>query len=115
MQKSTEAYKLWRSYLQHLSRLSRFTLGVKIDNLFTDFIELILLAGYADRSHKAPLVQRASSKLDLLKFFLQLAWETQLLDKTKYIAFSKPLDEVGKMLGGWRKQIQASAHAAETH
>jgi len=50
-------------------------------------------------------VIRASSKLDTLKFFLQVAWDLKAIDNNKYAALSAPLVEVGKMLGGWRKQI----------
>ena len=106
LQKCTDSYKLWHGFLADFPRLSRFTLGAKIDTLFADTIELILLAGYAPKSHKAALVQRASTKLDTLKFFLQVAWEVKALDNKKYLRLSEPLNEVGKMLGGWRKQLQ---------
>jgi hypothetical protein len=107
--KSIQAYKLWHGYLQDLSRPSRATLGAKIDTLFTDFIELALLAGYAPRPQKAGLVIRASTKLDTLKFFLQVTWELKAIDSKKYIALSRPITEIGKMLGGWRKQIADAA------
>ena len=71
--------------LADLPRLSRFTLGAKIDTLFTDTIELILLAGYASKPQKLVLVQRASTKLDALKFFLQIAWEVKALDNKRYL------------------------------
>lgn len=29
----------------------------------------------------------------------------KLLDNKKYLAISAPLTEVGKMLGGWKKQL----------
>jgi len=45
-------------------------------------------------------------KLDATKFFLQMAWELKFFDNKKYIQVSEPLAEVGKMLGGWRKQLQ---------
>jgi len=104
--KTVSAYKLWHVYLQDFPRLSRHTLGAKIDALFTDTIEFLLLAGYASKTQKAGIVARASTKLDALKFFLQVAWELGMLDNKKYIAISEQLAEVGKMLGGWRKQLR---------
>jgi len=53
-------------------------------------------------------VQRASTKLDALKFFLQIAWELKVLDNKQYLRLSEPLNEVGKMLGGWRKTLQTT-------
>ena len=44
----------------------------------------------------------------MLKFFLQISWEIRALDDKKYIALSGYLTEIGKMLGGWIKQTNAS-------
>lgn len=33
--------------------------------------------------------------------FLLILWEAKSLDDAKYIALSVPLEEIGKMLGGW--------------
>lgn len=109
LQKASDAYKLWHSFLPHLPRLSRYTIGAKIDTLFTELLEFILLGGYSAKSQKLPAIQKASIKLDALKFFLQITWETKALDSKKYIRISEPLAEVGKMLGGWQRQLQKDA------
>lgn len=44
--------------------------------------------------------------MDLLKFFLKLAWEIKALKDKEYLAISTPLTQGGKMLGGWSKQLQ---------
>ncbi|PIS41288.1 MAG: hypothetical protein COT25_03920 [Candidatus Kerfeldbacteria bacterium CG08_land_8_20_14_0_20_42_7] len=74
--------------------------------LYCETLELILLAGYSSRQTKLVVVERASTKLDALKFFLQTAWELKVIDTKKYSLLASPLVEVGKMLGGWRKQLQ---------
>lgn len=98
---ATNAYKQWHETFTRLPRTSRFTFGTKIENYFTDLIELILLAGYSPREHKRALIEQASAKLDTLKFFIQLAWEMKLLDHKKYAAITPHLAEIGKMLGSW--------------
>ena len=100
-----EAYKIWHGFLPHFPRLSRYTLGSKIDAIFTDVLELLLLAKYSDKSNKLLLINKAITKLDSLKFFLQIAWEIKALDNKKYTHLSGPLAEIGRMLGGWRKQL----------
>jgi len=105
LQKAADAYKLWHGFLENFPRLSRFTLGSRIDGLFLETVELILLAGYSAKTQKLTIVLRAGTKLDALKFFLKIAWELKALDNKKYIRLSEPLVEVGKMLGGWRKQL----------
>lgn len=64
------------------------------------------MAGYASPEQKVAYVARAAAKLDLLKFFLQSAWELKCLDHKKYAALATPLAEVGRMIGGWRKAVQ---------
>lgn len=100
-----EAYKIWHDFLVHFPRLSRYTLGAKIDAIFTDVLELLLLAKYSDKNNKLLLINKAVAKLDCLKFFLQIAWEIKALDNQKYLHLSRPLSEIGRMLGGWRKQL----------
>lgn len=45
--------------------------------------------------------------MDLLKFFLQVAWEIGALDNKKYAMISEPLGEAGRMLGGWLKKMSS--------
>ena len=99
-------YKLWREILENFPKKSRFTLGSKIDDLFTTTIETVFIASYLSREKKLPYVERAIGKTDLLKFFLQVAWEVKDIDNKKYITISEPLGEIGKMLGGWSRNIQ---------
>jgi len=102
----TEAYKIWHDFLPHFPRLSKYTLGAKIDAIFTEILELLLFAKYADKNSKLLLINKAIAKLDSLKFFLQIAWEIKALDNKKFAHLSNPLAEIGRMLGGWRKQLQ---------
>jgi hypothetical protein len=76
-------------------------LGIKIDRLFIETTEYIFVASRMAKDQKLPYLQKASAKLDMLKFFLQISWEIKSLDSKKYIILSEHLDEIGKMLGGW--------------
>lgn len=106
IQRFVEVYKLWDEFRKYFPKNSRYTLGTKIDSLFIDTIELVFVASSLNREQKLPVLQKASSRLDLLKFFLQVSWELKILDNKKYIAISEPLDEIGRMLGGWIKGLQ---------
>ena len=106
LQKVVEVYKIWHAHYANFPRLSKFSLGAKIDSLFTDVIELIYLAKYAGLDQKYTFVVRTSTKLDLLKFFLQIAWEVKCLDHRKYSALSNPLNEIGKDIGSWQNFLQ---------
>lgn len=90
----------------HLPRLTRFTIGAKIDSLFIQTIELCLLAEYSSREQKLEIIQKISTKFDALKFFIKLLWEIKAIDNKKYLHISKPLAEIGKIIGGWLKLIK---------
>ena len=68
-------------------------------------IEAVASAGFLSKTEKQPWVKLATRKLDTLKVFLLILWETKSLDTKKYIALSFPLEEIGKMLGGWNGQL----------
>ena len=106
IQRFISVYKLWDEFRNHFPKKSRYALGAKIDSLFIDTIELLFIGSYLGRDQKIPYLQKASGKLDLLKFFLQISWEMKKLDAKKYIALSEPLNETGKMLGGWMRGLE---------
>ena len=105
IQKLVSTYKLWHEFLLHFPKTTRYTLGSKIDAEFVELIELLFKASIMQRQQKLPYLQKASVTLDLLKFFIQVAWELKSLDNKKYILLSEYLYEIGKMLGGWQRQL----------
>jgi hypothetical protein len=105
-QKTIGAYLLWYSYYQILPKTHRYSLGRKVDALFSEIIEGIASAGFLPREEKQPYVRLAIRKVDTLKIFLMILWETKSLDNNKYIALSVKVDEIGKMLGGWYGQLR---------
>jgi len=106
IEKVIGAYKIWHGWLEHLPKISRYTLGVKIDNLFLELAEEIFSAGYATDKGKFKIITKASNILDRLKLMLKISWEIKILDQKKYAAISIPLAEAGKMIGGWKKQLK---------
>lgn len=100
------AYKLWHALVQNFRRTSRYTLGAKIDSLLLEVIENTVAASYLPIHEKSSVLAKSISKLDFVKFFLEVAWEIKELDSKKYIAVSEKLDEAGRMLGGWKKGLE---------
>ncbi|MFA6423838.1 MAG: four helix bundle protein [Candidatus Magasanikbacteria bacterium] len=104
--KFNESYKLWHGFLIHLPKLTKHTLGTKIDNLFTDIIELTLTASYIQRTEKIIFLEKISKKLDTLKYFITILWEIKGLNTNKYSQLSGQLITAGKMMGGWIKEMK---------
>lgn len=106
LEKIKSAYILWHQYHDTLPKTQRYSLGNRIDKIFIELIEVIATANFLPKEEKLPYIRVAIRKLDLLKVLLLVSWETKSLDNKKYIALSLPLDEVGKMLGGWYGQTE---------
>ena len=46
-----------------------------------------------------------SDKLDVLKVLFRLAKDTRTIDSKQYLAIQTPIQEIGKMVGGWIKSV----------
>jgi len=101
LERLVSTYQLWIDTFDHLPKRTRYTLGTKIDALFIECITLIFTASHTPKERKLAAVQQVSTHFDLLKFMLQVGWRTGVLEQKQYIALSTPLDEIGRMIGGW--------------
>ncbi len=63
-------------------------------------------ASFVKKLDKSVYLKTAIRKLDTLKIFLNILWETRSIDNKKYELLSIPLEEVGRMLGGWLGQVE---------
>ncbi len=104
--RSKHLYQVWHAYLVNLKRVDRVTLGAKIDELFLALLEYLFRACFAgDKFEKLNLVSQAIAKADLLKLFLQIGWEHKVIDHKQYSKLLLDLEEIGRMLGGWKKKL----------
>lgn len=111
LEKIKSAYILWHEYHSILPKTQRYSLGNRIDKLFIEVIEFLSYAAFLPPEKKLPYIEMASRKFDTLKILLMILWETKSLDNKKYIALSLPLNEVGKMLGGWKGQVASKENS----
>lgn len=105
LQKLKTAYVQWFGFYATIPKSHRYTLGSRVDSLFVETIEAIATAAFLNRQEKIPYVRLAIRKLDTIKILLLVLWETKSLDNKKYAALSTPLEEIGRMLGGWHGQL----------
>lgn len=74
--------------------------------MFIELIEMSASASFVQKQDKLPYLRTAIRKLDTLKILLLVLWETRSVDTKKYELLSVPLEEVGRMLGGWLGQAE---------
>ncbi len=62
---------------------------------------LELLFSIPASQQKLILLNKISTKIDLIKILVRLSKDTQSLNNNKYLELQENLQEIGKMLGGW--------------
>jgi hypothetical protein len=104
--KEKESYCLWVALHKSFPKIERLGVGQKIEQSFLMVLEYTFIAAYQPPEQKIIILDRTVSKLDVLKFFLQIAWENKLLPTKQYADLSEKLEEIGRMLGGWKKGLE---------
>jgi hypothetical protein len=98
----TYDFILWSCH--HVSRFPRehrFVLGERLENRLYDLLETLLQAKYT-RTRQA-LLDRANLQLETLRFQVRLAKDLQCLPTKSYGFAAKAINEIGRLVGGWRK------------
>lgn len=103
-------YKTLYSCVLQFPKQHRYSLGLKLDAVTLEIIELFLGAASYKATQKLLLLEKASIKLDLLKMLIRLAKDTQAVDTKKYVHLEEQLQKVGKMLGGWLKATKQNTN-----
>jgi hypothetical protein len=81
---------------------ARFTFTNRIDNFALDVVEDLVEARYTH--NKRTILRRANLRLEKLRILLRLCHDLHYLPHARYEYAMRAINEVGKMLGGWRKQ-----------
>lgn len=105
IQKIKFAYLEWSNIQKHIPKIHRYSLGVKIDNIFIQTLDL----SFALLAEKSDLLAiRLISKIDLLKFMLLVLFEISGIDREKYISINLKIEEIGKIVFGIRRNIKTT-------
>lgn len=100
-----EGYLIWVNIIVHIPKYSRYTLGARIENKFLDLMELTYLAYFTEKERKKEKILNCIFVLDTIKFLILVTWEGRLISNKQYQEISLKLEEIGKMLGGWKKSL----------
>lgn len=102
--KSYDLYKEFYICLKTFPKQDRYSLGQKSETVLMEILECLLTATGLPKAEKLPYLDKASGKLNLLRIYMRLAKDIKAMDNKKYIFFQDSVDEIGRMLGGWKKQ-----------
>lgn len=82
------AYAFWLPRFRDFPKVERYGIGNKIEQTFLELLELVFCLAYLAPEHKLPFINKAITKLDIIKFFLQIVWEQKLLTTPHYAVTS---------------------------
>ena len=88
-----------------LPRHVRFTFANRIDNLALDIAEDLVEARYS--RDKRPVLARANLRLERLRVLSRLCHALAYFPHARCEHAMRCVNDVGSMLGGWRKQQEA--------
>ena len=96
-----DLYKTFHSYHRIVPKPERFIIYEKGSNLILNVVELLIEASYTNKNRKVEILEKASLKLNTLRFIIRLMKDTKTFNMKQYIALQELIDETGRMLGGW--------------
>jgi 23S rRNA-intervening sequence protein len=93
--------------IDNFPRARKFVLGDRIETAALDVLDQLIAATFT-KSRDAALAN-ANLGLDRLRFLIRLSQDLRLIDLKRYEHAARGIDDIGRMIGGWKK-----AHHAQT-
>jgi hypothetical protein len=87
--------------VENFNRSYRFTVGERLTVQGIDLMTTLVEAAYS--REKEDLLQEANRKINSTRYLLRLAKDLKLMTIDSYGFSAEKLDEIGRMVGGWRK------------
>lgn len=107
LERAKTAYKIWLVVHRKMARSERFGIGDRIDALWLDLLDSLRKAAYAPTGQKIVSLDEVLHTVDAVRFFIQIAWESKLMAQGHFIALGKDTEEIGRMVGGWKRGLLA--------
>ena len=112
--KARATYLVWLGIHRNMGRVERFGLGTKIDSNFLSLLGILRKATFLNVEEKIPFLAKALEVVDVIRFFIQLAWEAHCIQDAPFIQISTAIEEIGSMIGGWRNGLIKKTSATRT-
>ncbi len=109
-----EAFTGW--LLNHTGKwpkAARFTLTQRLENHALDVTEMLVQARYEPKLRVRLLLHEVNLRLERMRFLCRIAVESRVENPKGFESTLRQLDEVGRMVHGWRVAIGARPAPAE--
>ena len=100
---------IWIKIVPHIQKSVRITAGARIENRFLDLLELSYNTYFAKKEVKLEKISECVRILNTLKFLISVLWEGKLISNKHLGEISLKLNEIGKMLNGWKNNLNKNS------
>jgi hypothetical protein len=104
--KMYDFYQLLHRYHQRIPKSDRYVLWQRCENIALDAMETLIDTGHYFGDERISRLRNFSNKIDLLKVLIRLSHEHRSIDNSQYLSLQNLLQQIGKMIGGWMKQVR---------
>ena len=80
----------------------RFTLGTRLEEHLFSLLENCIQAQYSQK--KVYYLNRANMNIELSRHFIRISYTQKVISGKQYEAFARQLNQIGKQVGGWKKE-----------
>jgi len=102
-------YLAWHMRCETFPKKDRFVVGQKTENLLLEGLVLVVEAYHTNKLlHKKEILDKVNIMLECAKITIRLAKDIGAIEQRQYLEYESLLQEMGKMIGGWIRQIQNS-------
>jgi hypothetical protein len=92
--------------VEKFPRSQKFLLGDRIQATALDVLERLIEATYT--RGRQPILAAANLGIEKLRLLFRLSFDLKFLDMRRYEHAARSVDEIGRMIGGWRKTSDAA-------
>ena len=102
------SYELYKSVIMlnaSLSRIDRYRIGISLEESIVKMLEEIITSKNTSKPFKSSHIQSACTAQEIVLLKLRLYLDLKLANSTQVFQVQSLAQEIGKMLGGWRKSM----------
>ena len=93
--------------VEKFPRSYRLTVGERLSVVSLDLLLRLVDASYSQ--HKREPLAAASTQVNAIRFLLRIARDLKLLPQAGHLYAAERLDEIGRLVGGWRRSAAVSS------
>lgn len=102
---SYETYKEIFNLVSCFPKIHRYSLGESVEQSILELLNQLIMAKNAPKPLKTSYLIQGLSALEITTLKMRLILELKLANETKIFQIQAKLQEIGRMLGGWKKSL----------